>query len=108
VAIANGRVAAFSAFASAVGIALIPVEKGEPETDIRLRAAISAVAEALKIPVDGMKVTPLDNEKGKYIVTLPVTAGEHDPTLLGKTFQVKTARDKDFIVATTACEAGRL
>jgi malonyl CoA-acyl carrier protein transacylase len=104
VAIANGRIAAFSAFASAVGISLLPLPKGEPDSAVRLSAVSLAVADAVKIPMHGLSIAPVDSSAGEFAVTLPLQIGELYPTLVGKTLKVKTARESDFIVATVACE----
>jgi malonyl CoA-acyl carrier protein transacylase len=98
VAIADGRIVAFSAFASNVGIALLTAPVDKPDSEIRARAASLAVADALNIPADGLTVAVVDQEAGIYGISLSKPNG--------KFLQVKTARDKDFIVATVACEAG--
>jgi malonyl CoA-acyl carrier protein transacylase len=93
VAIAEGVVAAFSAFAEAVGIALVPVGKDESEADIRARAARLAVADALRVSADGLTVTP-GSRNGLFLVDQA-----------GRTVRVQTARHKNVVVATAACEA---
>lgn len=102
VAIASGRVAAISAFASSVGIALITVPKGQSDSEMRAQAAVAAVADAFKTPADGLRVTRHDLISG--IIAVTISPEDQDPARAGKTYRVKTARDKDFIVATTACE----
>lgn len=92
VAVAKGKVAAFSAFAERVGVALVPVPKGQPDEPIRLEAARLAVADALRIPADG----------------LTASAGPQPGSVLvahaGRRLRVQTARQKDVVVATTLCE----
>jgi hypothetical protein len=92
VTVANGKVAAFAAFADRVGIALVPVTKGEPEHAVRERAARLAVADALRIPAEGLTVEP-----GRAPGLLLVAHA-------GRRLRVQTARRKDLIVATTVCE----
>jgi malonyl CoA-acyl carrier protein transacylase len=92
VASANGIFAAFAAFADSVGIALVPVANGEPEADVRIRAARLAVADALGSPADAV----------------PVEQGLRDGLLLvenaGRKLRVQTTRHKSVVVATTKCE----
>jgi malonyl CoA-acyl carrier protein transacylase len=95
VAIADGKVAAFAAFAEHVGIALVPLPKGvtaEQEADARARAACLAVADAFQLNAPDLKAAPAA-ETGCYVVK---TAG--------RSVRVQTAREKDVIVATTLCE----
>ncbi len=100
VAIVNGRVAAFSAFASQIGIALLPISKDETESAIRARAAAAAVADALKIPVADLRVAPIEKAHAAFAVALTPKVCEKYPSLAGSTMRVMTAREKDFIVAT--------
>jgi hypothetical protein len=93
VAIAGGVVAAFSAFAERVGIALVEIPKGEPESEARARAARLAVADALRVSPDGLAAEP-DARSGLLLVAHA-----------GARLRVQTARRKDLIVATTLCEA---
>jgi malonyl CoA-acyl carrier protein transacylase len=106
VAIANGRIAAFSAFACHVGIALLPISKDEPDAKVRARAACQAVTDALKIPADGLMATLVDEATGEHCVMLPPDVSKLYPTLTGQAIRVQTARQQDFIVATTMCEVG--
>ncbi len=75
VAILDGKVAAFSAFAERVGIALEPIGKNESEGPIRERAARRAMANALGVAEDSLPA----NVDG---------------------LAVQTARDKDVVIAT--------
>ncbi|OWK39368.1 polyketide synthase dehydratase domain-containing protein [Fimbriiglobus ruber] len=92
VAIANGKVAAFAAFATRVGIAVVPVTKGEPEAEVRARAARFAAADALRVSSDDLAVEP-SPRPGLLIVS-------HASDRL----HVQTARHKDVIVATALYE----
>ena len=96
VAIAAGKVAAFSAFAEHVGIALLGIAKNanaEIEREARRQAACAAVADALRVPPEGCTLESLDAESGTAVVTVS-----------GRQFRVQTARQKDAVVATTICE----
>jgi malonyl CoA-acyl carrier protein transacylase len=79
VAIADGKVAAFSAFAEHIGIALLAIGKDEPEGPVRTQAAVRAVANALGLP------------EGEVAAD--------DPRV-----RVQTARQKDVVVATAIGE----
>jgi hypothetical protein len=97
VAIADGKVAAFSAFAERLGIALVAVPKNasaDEERAARTAAARGAVADALGVPAEDCAPVSLDAESGAAVVE----AG-------GEQFRVQTAREKDAVVATTLCEA---
>jgi malonyl CoA-acyl carrier protein transacylase len=96
VAFAKGRVVAFSAFAERVGVALLAISDGESEADVRSRCARLAVADAFGVPGEELG-SPVAGEQGDYFVGLP--SG-------GKTVRVQTAREKEFIVATTLGEVG--
>jgi len=89
----NGVLAAFSAFANAVGLAMVPVTKADAEADVRATAARLAVADALHARPDRLAVQSTGHE-GLLLV-------HHD----GSRLRVQTARHKDVIVATTLCEA---
>jgi len=96
VAIADGKVAAFSAFADRVGIALLSIPKNasaEVEREARTRAACAAVADALRMPVASCTLVSLDANNGAAVVS----AGD-------RRCRVQTARQKDAVVATTLCE----
>ncbi|MDY3561183.1 polyketide synthase dehydratase domain-containing protein [Gemmata sp. JC673] len=96
VAVADGKVAAFAAFAERVGIALQTVPKNAtPEADAEARTAVAcgAVADALGVPREGCTLQSLDANTG----AARVTAG-------GAAVRVQTARNKDAVVATTLCE----
>ncbi len=106
VAIAGGTVAAFSAFAKHVGMALAMVPKKAPESAeeaAREEAAKRAVAEALRISADGMTLAPGESP-GTYLVGLPPEGVARYPEFAGKRLLVQTARQKDLIAATTICE----
>jgi len=93
IAVVKGKVAAFSAHAEHIGIGLVLVKKGDSEDTLRAEAAQLAVADALKVPTDGLKV-----QAGTKPGQLLVTHG-------GKRLRVQTTRQKDSIIATTICEA---
>jgi malonyl CoA-acyl carrier protein transacylase len=94
IATANGIVAAISAFADVIGIAMMPVQKTDSEADVRSMAARLAVADALGIPSDELAVIS-SNRDGLFLV-------RHRDT----TLRVQTARYKDVVIATTLCEVG--
>jgi hypothetical protein len=96
VAIAEGKVAAFSAFAERVGVALQTIPKdaaAEVEREARTRVACGAVADALGVPVEACRLDSLDANTGAAVVAAA-----------GKRFRVQTARHKGSVVATTLCE----
>ncbi len=96
VAISEGTVAAFSAFAKQVGVALQTIPKkasAEVERDARARVACDAVADALRIPAEGCVLHSLDANTGAALVRAS-----------GQRFRVQTARQKESVVATTLCE----
>lgn len=90
IAIAGGVVAALSAFADSIGMAML-VEDGAEE-DSRSRAARLAIADALGVQADGLPVEPTDRD-GLLLV-------HH----AGSRLRVQTARYKNVIVATTLGE----
>ena len=92
VAIAGGVLAAFSAFAEAVGIALLELPKGQSEGEERIRAARLAVGDALGVPA---RDWPVDRSSPDELVVVT-----HD----GQKLRVQTARHKNVVVATTLCE----
>jgi malonyl CoA-acyl carrier protein transacylase len=97
VAIADGKVAAVSAFAERLGIALAAIPKNAPpETEHEARAAVAraALADALGAEVGSCALLSLDTSTGMAVVG---TGAER--------FRVQTARQKDAVVATTFCEA---
>jgi hypothetical protein len=97
VAVADGKVAAFSAFAERLGVALAAITKAasaDGEREARAAVARGAVADALGVPVEGCALVSLDEETGAAVVG---AAGER--------FRVQAAREKDAVVATTLCEA---
>jgi hypothetical protein len=103
VAMAGGAVAAFTAFAPRVGVALLAIEAGD-EADARRRAAVAAVADALRDPRAGCTVIAADPDTGRVAVGLtPATAARY-PDLPSR-LRVQTARNNGLIVATTLCEA---
>ncbi|MBA4191554.1 MAG: beta-ketoacyl synthase [Planctomycetaceae bacterium] len=93
VAVNKGKVAAFSAFAEHVGIGLAVVKKGDSADALRAQAAQLAVADALRIPVEGWAV-----QAGAKPGQMLVTHG-------GRKLRVQTTQNKDAIIATTICEA---
>jgi malonyl CoA-acyl carrier protein transacylase len=96
VAIADGKVASFSAFAECLGIALTAIPKNaspEDEQVARGWVAREAVADALGVHVDNCTLQALDTESGAAVVAAN-----------GERFRVQTARQKDAVVATTLCE----
>jgi hypothetical protein len=94
VASAGGAFVAFSAFAERVGLGLVAVPKGGLDADARLQAARLAVADAMRIPVDGLAVAP-----GKIEGAMMVSHA-------GRKYRVQAARQKNVVVATTVCEIG--
>jgi hypothetical protein len=96
VAVADGRVAAFAAFAPRVGIALVKLPKGADERRLRSHAAQLAVADALRLDADTLSASEPD-DTGRVIVT---RSGHADRRVVAQ-----TARQKDLIVATTLGEA---
>jgi len=97
VAIAEGKVAAFAAFAERLGIALVAIAKNAPpeiEREARTRVACAAVADALRMPTEKCRLVSLD-ATGAAIVEIEK-----------ERVRVQTARQKDAVVATTLCEAG--
>jgi malonyl CoA-acyl carrier protein transacylase len=103
VAIADGTVAAFSAFARRVGIALLKLARDANEDDDRRRAARLAVADALRVGPNEIAVEGPDSE-GRVRAALPQQLAARFPELPGSLL-VQTARRKDAVVATTTCEA---
>ena len=96
VAIADGKVAAFSAFADRVGIALLAIAKNatpEAERAARTAVACAALADALRIPTESCAPESLDPSTGAAVVVAS-----------GTRYRVQTARQKDAVVATTLCE----
>jgi hypothetical protein len=92
VTVVKGKVAAFSANADKLGIGMVLVKKGDAEANLRQRAAQLAVADALRIPAEGLAVEAA-KQPGLMFV-------KH----AGKRLRVQTARHKDAIIATTTCE----
>ena len=95
VAMAGGAVVAFAAFADRVGLGLVAVPKGGDEADARARAARLAVADALRVPADGLAVAPAGAD-GAMLVSHA-----------GVRYRVQTARHKSVVAATTTCEVER-
>jgi hypothetical protein len=96
VAIADGKVAAFSAFSQRVGISLQVTAKNAPpeaERTARTVAAVAALASALRVPVEGCVLESLDASTGAAVVRAN-----------GTRYRVQTARHKDAVVGTTSCE----
>ncbi len=97
VAIADGKVAALSAFAPRLGIGLTAVPKSagaDVERDARTTVARAAVADALRVPVADCSLVSLDPGTGAAVVAVGA-----------ERFRVQTARHTDAVVATTLCEA---
>jgi acyl transferase domain-containing protein len=92
VASTSGKFAAFSAFAPHVGIAMVPVPKNEPESEVRARAAQLAVADALRVSQEALAVEP--NAQSSQLLV------RHS----GTRYRVQTSRQKEVIIATTLCE----
>jgi hypothetical protein len=103
VAIADGSVAAFSAFAPTVGIALLKLAPDDDEAVVRMRAAQLAVADALRNNPENVTVGPAD-PTGLVRATLSPALTADYPDLTYP-LRVQTARQTDLIVATTVCEA---
>ncbi|MFM8271850.1 MAG: polyketide synthase dehydratase domain-containing protein [Gemmata sp.] len=96
VALAEGKVAAFSAFADRVGCGLRAIAKNaapEVEREARARAACAAVADALRVPPESCALESLDATSGAAIVRAS-----------GSRYRAQTARAKDAVAATTTCE----
>lgn len=106
VAVANGKVAAFAAFADRVGVGLDVLPKkstAADETSARGRAACQAVTSALGIDPAGATVRSLSVESGEAVVSLTPTAAAPYPELRGGV-RVRTARHQDMVVAATTAE----
>jgi hypothetical protein len=88
----RGKVAAFAAFAERVGIAMVDMQKNEPELESRRRAACMAFAEAMRISLERLNAEAASTP-GLFLVT-------HQ----GHKYRVQTARRNDLIVATTIGE----
>jgi hypothetical protein len=108
VATAGGKVAAFAAFASRVGVGLVVLPRkagAAAETAARQRAAGLAVADALRVPAD--KVIPDQPAADGFItVALAPDVVAHYADIPGSV-RAQTARHEDAVVATTVCEAAR-
>jgi hypothetical protein len=104
VAIAGGRAAAFSAFAERTGIALLNCSEGDSHDEARARAAILAVADALRCSNDGLKSLSVDRATGVVRIQIAKDESEQASELAERVVRVQTASHKDFIVATTICE----
>jgi len=103
VAAANGKVAAFAAYAPRLGVALEVLSKKATTADelaARDRAAMRAVAEALGIDSTGCASRSV---AGDAVVALPPAAVVLYPELSGGV-RVRTARQQDMIVAATTAE----
>ncbi|MBN9523076.1 polyketide synthase dehydratase domain-containing protein [bacterium] len=106
VAVANGKVAAFAAFAERVGVALEVLPKKATAADeeaARARVAAQAAADALRIDPTGITVRSLAAATGEAVVSLPPTAVALYPGLQGG-LRVRTARHQNLVVATTTGE----
>jgi malonyl CoA-acyl carrier protein transacylase len=93
VAIAGSRVAAFSAYADQLGVALIKVEKGENVNAVRARAACQSVANALGIAANELSASPSERDGSEYIVSAS-----------GRKVLAQTAVERDYVAATTLAE----
>ncbi|QJW93893.1 polyketide synthase dehydratase domain-containing protein [Frigoriglobus tundricola] len=96
VAISEGKVAAFAAYAERVGCALQAIPKNaavDAERAVRAQVACAAVADALRVPVESCTMEALDAGSGAAVVSTN-----------GQRFRVQTGRQKDAVVATTMCE----
>ncbi len=106
VAAANGKVAAFAAYAERVGAALEALPRKAATADeeaARTRVAVRAAADALRIDPTGITVRSLDAAAGAAVVSLPPTTAALYPELQGG-LRVRTARHQDLVVATTTGE----
>jgi hypothetical protein len=106
VAVTNGKVAAFAAFADRIGVALEVVPKKAAAADeqaARGRTACRAVGDALEIDPTGITLTTLDADTGEGVVTLPPDAAASYPELR-RGVRVRTARHQDLVVAATTAE----
>ena len=107
VAVADGQVAAFAAFANFVGIGLQAIRKtaaAEAERAARERAACLAVSDALRVPVEACNIASLDLATGAAVVAIAPELLTRHPGVAERV-RVQTARNKDLVVATTVCEA---
>jgi malonyl CoA-acyl carrier protein transacylase len=95
VASASGKFTAFSAFAPHVGIAMVPVPKNDPESEVRSRAARLAVADALRVSQEALSVEPVTHPSERIV--------RHSSSR----YRVQTSRQKEMMVATTLCEVER-
>ena len=105
VAVAGGKVAAFSAFADRVGIALEVLPKkadAAAERAARESAARRAVADALRIDPAVCTVRSLDPTAGSAVVAVGPGMSPAYPN--GGAVRARTARTGDAVVATTTCE----
>ncbi|QDU21055.1 acyltransferase domain-containing protein [Urbifossiella limnaea] len=103
VAVANGTVAAFAAFAPRRGLALEALPKKATAADERAareRAAVRAVADALGIDSAGLAVR--GDGAGAAVALPPAAAGRYPELQAG--VRVRVARHQDSIVATTTAE----
>ena len=87
VATADGKVAAFAAFAEHIGIALLAIAKDEPDGPVRTQAAIRAAASALGVP------------EAQVAAQIEAT-GSAIAVVGDRRVRVATARQKDVVVAT--------
>jgi hypothetical protein len=102
VAILDGKIAAFSAFAERVGIALVKMPKGKAAgASARVSAAVHAVADALRIDAAGLSGT-LASDGAGAVVQIPPEVLAKFPGLPARAL-AQTAIEKDMIVATTTC-----
>ncbi len=103
VAAANGKVAAFAAFAERVGVALEVLPKKATAADecaARERAAARAVADAMRIESAGLTCR---TSGADVVVALPAAAAALYPDHRGGV-RARTARHQDMIVAATTAE----
>ena len=102
VAIHEGKIAAFSAFAERVGIALVKMPKGKAAgASARVSAAVQAVADALRIGAEGLNAT-LASDGSRAVVQISPELLVKFPGLPARAL-AQTAIEKDMIVATTTC-----
>jgi malonyl CoA-acyl carrier protein transacylase len=92
VSIVGGVVAAFSAFADTIGMAMTSLARFTVEAEARAMAARLALADAQGINPDRLAVEPTEMDG-----LLLVCQG-------GTRFRVQTARHKGVVIATTICE----
>jgi len=108
VAIADGKVAAFSAFADRVGIALVRLRSGADaaaEAEAREEAARLAFADAVGCDPADTNARRKNPASELFLVSSSEASANNKLAPRSAPVRVQTARLKDLIVATTLCEA---